>query len=538
MLGRPKGSEDERTVRATPNSDTSDSSPDHNEAPPLVGEPVGPIPTQLNFDEDDSNIVQPSAALAVVASQPRSTPPPVPQQSQPQLGATPPAAQANQHVQAWQPPPVPGQRADDDNVQDAAQPQAAPARRMITIPEILRAHSNGLAELPCYDPARPLDAEEALCCFRQHDTNTFVNARACLEFMPRSFSNALRRDADGVVVAYSAMSVNPYVFVKLRAARAAKHKHDMAQLMGCTTLHQPPRMVPQSNRFSIETLLAPVSVRTVYQHVYGPVPLLKKNDITGIVVMASGLAYGVLALPHDDTATAKLERLKQQGVLVFPSAYRFKYEDDGRWATIATGYITNAQRMKAAAILVGMKYQVAIVDYDLRVRAPAPFTWEEKVKVFNALTGLASSVFTDKAPTGYKPVHRERLSEIVGRVKEQRAAQKKAKEPFKKPGLVVAEVRVAPGLDRLNTPTGKELLENLKKQLPFVNGAYVVTADGDDEFQRIYVPRSATADREAARKLQQQKWFWSETREGGLLEVRLAQGEHWTQEPAAPAQQL
>jgi hypothetical protein len=39
------------------------------------------------------------------------------------------------------------------------------------------------------------------------------------------------------------------------------------------------------------------------------VPLLKKNDITGIVVMASGLAYGVLALPHDDTATAKLERL-------------------------------------------------------------------------------------------------------------------------------------------------------------------------------------------------------------------------------------
>jgi hypothetical protein len=150
-------------VRATPNSDTSDSSPDHNETPPFVGEPMGPIPTQLNFDEDDSNIVQPSAALAVVASQPRSTPPPVPQQNQrPQFGAAPPAAQANQNVQAWQPPPSTGQRADDDNVQDAAQPQAAPARRMITIPEILRAHSNGLAELPCYDPTRPLDADEAL----------------------------------------------------------------------------------------------------------------------------------------------------------------------------------------------------------------------------------------------------------------------------------------------------------------------------------------------------------------------------------------
>jgi hypothetical protein len=354
--------------------------------------------------------------------------------------------------------------------------------------------------------------------------------------MPRSFSNALRRDANGVVVAYSAMSVNPYVFVKLRASRAAKHKHDMAQLLGCTTLHQPPRMVHQTKYVSMAT--APVSVRNVYQHVYGPVPLLKKNDITGIVVMASGLAYGMLALPHDDTATAKLERLKQQGVLVFPSVYRYKYEDDGRWATIATGYITNAQRMKAAAILVGMKYQVAIVDYDLRVRAPAPVTWEEKVKVFNALTGYASSVFTDKAPTGYKPVHRERLSEIVERVKEQRAAKKKAQEPLKKPGLVVVEVRVPAGCDRLNTPSGKQLLENIKTLMPFVNGTYVVTADGDDEFQRIYVSRSATADNAFARALQQEKGFWSDTQEGGSFELRLAQGEHWTQEPAAPAQQL
>jgi hypothetical protein len=136
-------------VRATPNSDTSESSPDNNEAPPLVGEPLGPLPAPLNFHEDNGTIVQPSAALAVVASQPRSTPPPVSQQSQrPQLGATPPAAHANQNVQAWQPPPLQGQQADDDNVQDAAQPQAAPARRMITIPGILREHSDGLAELP------------------------------------------------------------------------------------------------------------------------------------------------------------------------------------------------------------------------------------------------------------------------------------------------------------------------------------------------------------------------------------------------------
>jgi hypothetical protein len=66
----------------------------------------------------------------------------------------------------------------------------------------------------------------------------------------------------------------------------------------------------------------------------------------------------------------------------------------------------------------------------------------------------------------------------------------------------------------------------------------VVTADGDDEFQRIYVSRSATADNAFARALQQEKGFWSDTQEGGSSEVRLAQGEHWTQEPAAPAQQL